>query len=324
MVHSSPRGLAQAWRMPMSGLPSAWSQAFEGSSAITQVIERTMVPCVGIESMGLVDAHPPAAARQSKAANARFSMPDTVACGRYGSTRDQARRDGPEGLTLSDYAGLVLRAATQPAHLRHVAAEELPAEDLEEVVFRVARELLVVCDERVPQLHFLVEAERALLLVGLALDELRIEALERALERGAHARHERDLVHADVVARILHRLHRRQEGAGNPLARVEEIAHRLARIGHQLERVVVARGHHGAVLGAHLLLELAPCEEQADQPLDRGAYDRARVAQERLGIGVGNLEVREARALEKRRDCGTRSGRRRLDRLCRGRGSGLR
>ena len=64
---------------------------------------------------------------------------------------------------------------------------------------------------------------------------------ERALERRAHAGHERDLVHAQIVAGVAHRLHRRQEGAREALALVEEIAQRIARIGHQLERIVVAR-----------------------------------------------------------------------------------
>src|SRR5687767_9560929 len=39
-----------------------------GSSASTQVIERLIVPCVGMGSIGLVVAHPAAAARKRSAA----------------------------------------------------------------------------------------------------------------------------------------------------------------------------------------------------------------------------------------------------------------
>lgn len=63
MVHSLPRSRAQAWRTPMSGLPSASSQAFAGSSASTQVMDRLIVPCVGMGSIGFV-AEQPAAATQ--------------------------------------------------------------------------------------------------------------------------------------------------------------------------------------------------------------------------------------------------------------------
>src|SRR5262245_20277257 len=94
-----------------------------------------------------------------------------------------------KALRLSDYptsayflSSLLLGTAAQPAHLGHVGSQELTAEHLEQVVLRVARKLLVVRDECIPQLHLLVEAEGALLLVRFALDELRLEALERALE----------------------------------------------------------------------------------------------------------------------------------------------
>src|SRR3954464_11436670 len=58
MVHSLPRTRAQAWRTPMIGLPRLASQAPEGSSARTQVIERLIVPCSGIGSTGLVTLQP--------------------------------------------------------------------------------------------------------------------------------------------------------------------------------------------------------------------------------------------------------------------------
>src|SRR5262245_27429605 len=58
MVHSFARTRAQAWRAPMSGLPKESSHALEGSSAMTQVMERLTVPCVGIGSIALRWAHP--------------------------------------------------------------------------------------------------------------------------------------------------------------------------------------------------------------------------------------------------------------------------
>src|SRR5262245_65713173 len=58
MVHSFPRTRAHAWRAPMSGFPRVSSQALAGSSAITQVMERLTVPCVGIGSIALRWAHP--------------------------------------------------------------------------------------------------------------------------------------------------------------------------------------------------------------------------------------------------------------------------
>src|SRR5512145_565455 len=70
MVHSLPRTRAQACRAPMSGLPKESSQALEGSSAITQVMERLMVPCVGIGSIALREAHP--AARKTSMAKSAF------------------------------------------------------------------------------------------------------------------------------------------------------------------------------------------------------------------------------------------------------------
>src|SRR6267142_5628631 len=60
MVHSLPRTRAQAWRTPIIGLPRLASHAPEGSSARTQVIERLMVPCVGIGSTGFVTLQPAA------------------------------------------------------------------------------------------------------------------------------------------------------------------------------------------------------------------------------------------------------------------------
>src|SRR3954470_14863901 len=58
MVHSLPRTRAQAWRTPMIGFPTFASQAPDGSSARTQVIERLIVPCSGIGSTGLVTLQP--------------------------------------------------------------------------------------------------------------------------------------------------------------------------------------------------------------------------------------------------------------------------
>src|SRR6266513_171297 len=75
MVHSLPRSRAQAFRVPMSGLPSASSQAFEGSSASTHVIDRLIVPCAGIGSIGFMAVHPASAApRQRIAALARLNV----------------------------------------------------------------------------------------------------------------------------------------------------------------------------------------------------------------------------------------------------------
>jgi hypothetical protein len=70
MTHSLPRSRAQAWRVPMSGLPTVWLHAAIGSSASTQVIERWMVPCCGMGSKGFVAQAPRAA--QSAAMTAAF------------------------------------------------------------------------------------------------------------------------------------------------------------------------------------------------------------------------------------------------------------
>src|SRR5678815_4377852 len=73
MVHSLPRTRAQAWRTPMIGLPRLESQAPEGSSARTQVIERLIVPWSGIGSTGFVTLQPAAPSTvQKPSATSRF------------------------------------------------------------------------------------------------------------------------------------------------------------------------------------------------------------------------------------------------------------
>src|SRR4249920_2381886 len=97
MVHSLPRSRAQASRAPMSGLPRFSSQAFAGSSDITQVIERLIEPCCGMGSIGLV-VEQPAAARQRSAAIARLRMNNTLAGRGYGRTGSGGKRDALPGL----------------------------------------------------------------------------------------------------------------------------------------------------------------------------------------------------------------------------------
>ena len=75
MVHSLPRSRAHASRPPMSGLPKLSSHALAGSSAITQVMERLIVPCVGMDSIGLRLAQPvPAAASKPTTMSSAFSF----------------------------------------------------------------------------------------------------------------------------------------------------------------------------------------------------------------------------------------------------------
>src|SRR4051794_22447934 len=100
MVQSLPRSRAHATRAPMSGLPRFSSQAFAGSSDITQVIERLTVPCCGIGSIGVV-VEQAAAATQRTAAIARLRMADTLGCCGYGRTGSGAKRDALPGLRLS-------------------------------------------------------------------------------------------------------------------------------------------------------------------------------------------------------------------------------
>ena len=94
-----------------------------------------------------------------------------------------------------------------------------------------------------------------------------------------------------------HRLHRVEQPVG-ALAGVEQEVHRLVRIGHQLERIVVARRDHGALLGAELLAHLGARQKQHHDSLDGRAQDRAAVAQHPLALGGRQLLVRQTGAFE--------------------------
>src|SRR2546423_5012734 len=101
MMHSLPRSRAQARRVPINGLPSASLHASAASSASTQVIDRLIVPCAGIEPAGLVAAHAATAARQMMATTRLIARGGftgaNVACPHYGARRRSRLRDGPNG-----------------------------------------------------------------------------------------------------------------------------------------------------------------------------------------------------------------------------------
>src|SRR6185295_7402616 len=110
------------------------------------------------------------------------------------------RRHHPIGLTPSSPLTRGLASPFDPAELRLIGAHEVAAEHLVEVVLRVPRQLVLLHHEHFPQPGLAArQAEALLALLERALDHVRLEAPQRALDRGAHAGHQRELVRTQVL-----------------------------------------------------------------------------------------------------------------------------